>query len=350
MKDGKNFVAIANLLLLSFHVNLELDMYCFTMLEILRRLFWDRMKILLALVSDSIFGPYENRRALRSRAVLVYPQFGIGDQLLSLSAYLQLAEKQKLYILLDPRIKVSAEAFIRHRNIQLLSADPLERRFGYSERKQYRSLAKLLNAKILSLSDLQIRIARYGRPHEHPNSIVYRILQIDPKTFMSSSVKDHLRNSAQSQYQPPDQRFALVDHFPGSSREIPLEVFERISNRGLSVKFAPKDVPFPELIDFVLAAEELHLVNSSFFCFCLIVNPQINFKSVYIIQNGYINGRKFYDASWNEFLLDLDESRFDSYPKELDRDFEYERERKLSRKLRRIIVNTYFSIIYRMDE
>lgn len=309
-----------------------------------------RFKFLYRVIVDSLAGPLENRRALDSKNIVIFPQFGIGDQLFTLSAYLELAKTHILFIILDPRIEKSAQAFLRDENITLIKGNPLESRNGYSERKQYRKLAKSLGAKILSLSDLQLRLARYGRPYEHPNALIYQILGLNPKSYNSRAIRSHLELFSQGQYKVTTSPYAVVDHFPGTKREIPQVVLDEIQLRGARIEYVPKEIPFPDLIELVDNASELHLVNSSFSCLALVLNPSVALKNIYITQNGFINGRDFYDLSWGEFLLLDSNGNKTQNPTRINREFEYSRELDLARRPIRKMLNFYFSRVYRIHQ
>ena len=165
-------------------------------------------------------------------------------------------------------------------------------------------MAKSLGASILSFSDLQLRIARFARPDTNPIAQVYRISRLDASTFNDqlyfSNFVDLYRDK---QFLPPNSRYALVDHFPGTEREIPGYILDEIADRGIQVINAPKNETFASLIRLVSNASELHLVNSSMLCWCLILNPSSSLKKIYITQRNFLLGHTLYDDSWNEVAL-----------------------------------------------
>jgi hypothetical protein len=302
-----------------------------------------KIKTAYYLILDSIFGPLENFRALKSKTILIIPQSGIGDQLLSLSAYSQLAEKMNVHLLvrkahLGTMEKLLPDSLIKF-HIWEESGDSYYK--NYSPRKQFSYLAKNIGAAKLSLTDLQLRISRYGRPDVNPVGHIYRICGLNFLSYNHKRYFDAYFRYADGleQFTPPKTRYALVDHFPGTDREIPQVVFDNIHLKNLEVVHAPKKISFAALRQLVLSAEELHLVNSSMLCFALIVNPDIVSKNIYIFQKEFLLGHELYDLSWNEYLLEPN-SKYQ--PSTIDRGLELQIAKMAARKIRRRISEKIF--------
>ena len=270
---------------------------------------------------DAIFGSIENYLALSTKHILIIPQAGIGDQILSISAYKQLSENHVVHLMVKEKHFDIVKALLADSPVILHSWTEGDNDISscFSDRFKFRSIADRYQARIISLSDLHLRISRFGRPDINPIGHVYRILRLNvssynQKSYFRGFIGDHYSDS---QLQIPLQNFALLDHFPGTPREIPIPTLNEIEGRGLKLEFVPKDVPFWELNEMILRASEIHVVNSSFLCWCLIINPACHSKNIYISQPGFLNGHNFYDNSWVEW--DISESQGYSPPKIIDR-------------------------------
>jgi hypothetical protein len=304
-----------------------------------------RLIIRAGLTIEFLLGPALNKRAFSAERVLIYPQSGIGDQILSASAYFQIASKVNLHLILPSSIATTTSQLLNHPRITIHKRSNPKLRYLYSEFLQYLALAIRLKARFVSLSDLQLRFIKYGSPHKHPNEICYEILGLDFNSYNCPKTVQRLfpatDQTTNSKYKP----YAIVDHFVGTFREIPSSVLLDIQNRGLEIIHPSKSVEFKDLRDLLLGASELHVVNSSFLCFALMLNPNIESKNVYIIQKGFIDGHQFYDQTWKEFWMRHRNGIVEIIP--LNRREEYAKALKLSTKIPRRVVTWYFKLFYK---
>lgn len=306
------------------------------------------------LLHNSFFGPLENCLALTGKRVLVIPQAGVGDQILSTAAYKQLSETMEVHLLVREQHFPLVQSLLKGSSITLHGWNEGSTGMAavFSERAKFRRLAKRHGLRILSLSDLQLRISRFGRPDINPIGHVYRILGLDLKSYNKEFYFGSLisREASPPLQEANVQKYALVDHFPGTPREIPSQTLDLITSRGLEIILAPKDVPFWELNSLIYGASELHLVNSSLLCWSLVLNPDIPSKNIYISQPDFLLGHTLYDLSWVEWNISTLQSFGNTSPTLLDRNSELMKARNSSRTKSRRFVNFLLYGSEQMDQ
>lgn len=294
---------------------------------------------------EFLLGPALNKRALKANRVLIFPQSGMGDQILTASAYFQIASMVELHLILPSSVAAKTSLLLNHPNITIHKRSNPKAMYLYSEFLQYLAFAIRLNARFISLSDLQLRFIKYGSPHKHPNEICYEILGLNPNSYNCPRTVQHLFPPTNQISNLKQRPYAVVDHFVGTIREIPSSVLLDIENRGLEIVHPSKSAEFKQLQELVMGASELHLVNSSFLCFALMLNPNIESKNVYIIQKGFVDGHQFYDQTWRELWMRNSQGIVEIIP--LDRTEEYETALKLSKRIPRRVTTWYFKLFYK---
>ena len=147
-----------------------------------------------------------------------------------------------------------------------------------------------------------------------------RISQAVHKNFIASDIL--LR--ATEQIPHPNRPSVLVDHFPGTVREIHQKVFDDIESRGFLIVQNPREVKYEKMVGLIENASELHLVNSSLLCFALSLRPKADLRIVYLMTKNFYPGHYFYDHQWQEKALHSTHwERYES-PIGLDRNLELE--------------------------
>jgi len=294
---------------------------------------------------EFLLGPAINKKSLNARKILIYPQSGIGDQLLTASAYLQISSKVNLHLILPTGITAVTSRMLNDSHITIHERSEPKLRHLYSEYFQSLALAVRLRSGFISLSDLQLRYIKYGLPYKHPNEICYEILGLDFNSYNSPKIVQQLFPDLGEIVDSRNKPYAIVDHFPGTYREIPSSVFKEIEGRGLEIVSPSKTAEFKELRGFLEGASELHLVNSSFLCFALMINPDVKSKYIYMIQNGFVNGHRFYDQTWKELWMRPKGESLELIL--LDRPGDYVAAFELSNRFPRRMLTWYFKLFYR---
>jgi len=170
------------------------------------------------------------------------------------------------------------------------------------------------------------------RPDLDIGTTFFRLGRIPLAVHKKFAVGDILRKE-NPQFEPPSEPYALIDHFPGTAREIGGSVFAKIQEGGLSIVNNPRDIKYEGLVDLIENASELHLVNSSLLCFALLLNTNAKVKVVYPLNKYFYPGINFYDNTWQEKALNSEQWIRYEVPLELDRIEERKSLIKLSLKL-----------------
>jgi hypothetical protein len=151
-------------------------------------------------------------------------------------------------------------------------------------------------------------------------------------------------NVVTEQFVPPNEPYALIDHFPDTIREIPVKVLESISARCLELIYNPRDIPYERLISLIQNATELHLTNSSLLCLCLLIGSRAESKNIYLIKLGLYHGHNSYDASWREWALSDGNGHRFPQPVLVNRAEAFQKDAQtFSRSRKRFIYHVFFS-------
>jgi hypothetical protein len=238
------------------------------------------------------------------------PHIGYGDAIVCLPIFKSYAEKGiKTTVILPGHTLSLLTALYKNPNLNFI---PLELAFketiaeGRSLPTQARIYGKKLGIPVLYLGYELLTVHSIVRPDLDFNSVFYKIARV-PLRLKNEVTYSNILRADPSQYPVPQKPYALVDHFPGSIREIPAAVLEDIRSRGLELINNPRDVPYLKLSALIENARELHFVNSSLFCLTLFLNPRAQSKNIYLMRHGVYHGLGFYDLTWNEWVLNNDE-------------------------------------------
>lgn len=269
-----------------------------------------------------------NKKAFNSEEFYILPHLGYGDMICCVPLFLKYAELGKKIHVFCPKNAIPLlQKLSSHANIIYLSSDDElgETEFaGTLMIYRAKNYAKKSNLPILYLGYDLLWLSSKIRPDLDIDSVFYRLARVPLSAHASFNAGLILRNF-HDQVEPISQKYALVDHFPGTVREIDNKILEEISNRGLKIVFNPRDIKYENLVDLIENASELHLVNSSLLCLALLLNNKAERKVVYPINKNFYPGLYFYDYSWEECAINSTTGERYSVPLTIDRKAEHEK-------------------------
>ncbi len=268
-----------------------------------------------------------NRKAFKSNDFFILPHLGYGDLICCIPIFLEYAEAGKRLQVFSPAnaIPLLQKACV-HNNISFL---PIEECLSEAEFEgelmihRAGKYAKRHSTPILFLGYDLLWLLSKIRPDLDIDTVFYRLARVPLSRFKKFDIGARLRIS-NYQLQLPLGRYALVDHFPESVREIDSKTIASIEAKGLEIVLNPREVKYENLIDLIENATELHFVNSSLLCLSLLLNSKAERKVVYPINKKFYPGLYFYDHSWEEFALNSIHGEKYIQPVQVDRPVEHE--------------------------
>ena len=263
---------------------------------------------------------YQNYRARNSNSVLFLPHLGLGDLIISLPIFRFYSSLGiDVQVLVPDKHLKFLKIFLEDVPVKLCPIEHTLPQFYSSRSQVFQSIkyAKSINSMPIILGyDLIPFIVRL-RPGIDHNSIFYMMARVPESARDFVDFENFLRKAG-SQIEIPKSTYALIDHFPGTLREINAQRLNSISSRGLELVFNPRDVPYENMLDLIINAEELHLVNSSLLCLCLFLPTNAKSKHIYLIKEGLYQNGGFYPASWIEWAPNLEGGDTSQFYKKLD--------------------------------
>lgn len=282
----------------------------------------------------------------KGKIKLYATHLGLGDQILSLPLYLELAKSNSpLHLVTSEAAKKFFEKlasdlpFFYH--VIARPTSEFSKPFYFSLRK----FAKVNNFNLQYMGWEKLRILKFLYPYKSEVEIIYLMAGVDIKILNEFDIHKLNQSIENFQVETPRQPYALVDSYPGTLREIPESVFQGIQNRNLLIVNNPRDIPFDSLLDLVKEASELHLTNSSLLCFSLLVKSNASSKNIYLMREGLYHGFNLYDSSWVEWALNDDKKPFFNGPNKINRKAIYDEQFKKSTKIGRRIVRSLFRFV-----
>lgn len=248
---------------------------------------------------------YAALNAKNADSVTIFPQLGLGDQIIILGAILELAKKKKVTVLTTEAGFKFLSVVLRRSDVQLevIPKIWLSAPLWHHSRRYARRIALQENSKLIFLGqDLIGWMCRF-RPDINIAEQMYRLLNVEPHRYVSPEVKEHLLSIEIEQMPIPRQPYAIVDSFEEERRHIPDFFIENIENRGITVIHNPREISYLKLINLVVNAAEIHVVNSSLLCLSLLLPTKAKLKRVYLINNDLFSGHRLYDLSWQEVSI-----------------------------------------------
>lgn len=122
--------------------------------------------------------------------------------------------------------------------------------------------------------------------------------------LVSNRLRDYLDDICKAgQRQFEDEEYALIDHHPGTWREIPSARIHEISSEYQIVENST-DISFESLVSLMMGASELHLVQSAPLCLALTANLGEKGRRVAYIRANFAPFARDYPLSWDQIELD----------------------------------------------
>lgn len=261
-----------------------------------------------------------NRLAHRSEKLIVAGHMGFGDQIICLPIYRHLVVSGKRIEVIVPRKALDFLcASFAHPNLTYTifeDISPIGQQLPMPVSTRILRYAKKQRKPVLVIGHELLRIQRIFRPDLDFNAMFYKFARVPLTSRTDLLLSERLRD-IRNGTPLPDKHYALVDHFPGTIREIPESILNDIEARGLEVVLNPREVPYLKLIPLIENATELHFVNSSLFCLSLLLDLKAKSKNIYLMQRGLYHGLGFYNSEWQEWILN-DSDRMNSTPSKFD--------------------------------
>jgi hypothetical protein len=282
--------------------------------------------------------------ARRASSIVIFPQLGLGDQMILMGAFLDLSKTKKVTVLVNESGFRFLSVVLAGTRIELqlipkrwLTAPDWSRARHYAHQ-----IAKSKNAKLFFLgSDLVGWMCRF-RPDLSPTENCYRLLDVSPEKYVSKEVLELLQSVDIPQLKLTSQPYAIVDTFPGEPRDIPQYFLRDIENRGLKVIHNPRDISYLQIFSLITNATEIHVTNSSLLCLSLLLPTRAKLKRVYLIHGNVFNGHRLYDLSWKEVPIRENSGADITSFQEVDRESHLEFAISKSKKFDKRLIELFF--------
>ena len=292
---------------------------------------WYWFKTYLRRIALSVCGALGNKWTSRSSAFVVASHVGLGDQILLaglIKHYLSLG-KSITWFVRESNVETVRLLTNNHANLQILTI-PSSSSADEALRKA-KEFGTLQNLPILLIGFEILWLAEKLFPARGLDEIFYIIGGVD----FSKSIFEC--SSVPPQINPPSTPYALVDHFPGTNREIPQSVFDSLEQRGLRTILNPREEPILTLLNLIKRASEIHVVNSALLCLVISLRMEINCANVYLMDPNSLIGKSEYPLKWRELSLTTSDGDSVSIPLARDRVTELgillDKEREFKRRL-----------------
>lgn len=286
-----------------------------------------------------------NSKAFKSNEFYILPHLGYGDLICCAPIFLEYAQSGKKIHVFSPKNAIPLlEKFCSHQNISFLATEDClgEAEFtGSLMIYRARQFARRRALPILYLGYDLLWLSSKIRPDLDIDSVFYRLARVSLTTHKNFDVSSTLRKD-NDQLLTPLNKYALIDHFPGTVREIDSDTIASIESKGLEIVYNPRDVKYEKLVDLIENATELHLVNSSLLCLALFMNNRAVRKVVYPINKNFYPGLYFYDHSWEEYALNSTEGFRYPNPISINRALEHQLLKKNAKRFDKKILDYCF--------
>ena len=296
-----------------------------------------RLKTRVFRLSNIILLLNANRKAFKSKNFLILPNLGFGDLMVCLPMFREMVRRGlTVHVFSLAHAIPLLTKMCEGDNIHFLAVEDFlsDEEFGAELMiHRARKFGKREGQPVLFIGQDLCWLHAQIRPDLDIGSVFYRLGKIPLSVQKEFVINDELRRNNPQHFQQ-SKPYALLDHFPGTSREISPKVLGDIQERGLEIVLNPRDVAYENLVDLIENASELHLVNSSLLCFALTLKPKAKVKIVYRVSKSFYPGLYFYDDSWQEKLLHSTQGEKYELPLKIDRHSEHKSLIQLSQRLR----------------
>ena len=120
------------------------------------------------------------------------------------------------------------------------------------------------------------------------NGLLNKACMIGKVNLKSAQVLEQLK--LLEQYPVPNVPYVLVDHHPGTWREIPSEALTGLKEN-FKVIENPRDIPLFSLVSLIECAQEIHFVTSAPLCLALMIRQNAEHCFAYcappLLKNDY---------------------------------------------------------------
>jgi hypothetical protein len=286
-----------------------------------------------------------NKKAFKSDEFYILPHLGYGDLICCAPIFFEYAQFGKKIHVFSPKNAIPLlENFCSHPNISYLAIEDClgEAEFtGSLMIYRARQFARRRGLPVLYLGYDLLWLSSKIRPDLDIDSVFYRLARVSLTSHKNFDISSTLRKE-NDQFLPPLDNYALIDHFPGTVREIDSNIIASIESKGLKIIHNPRDVKYEKLVDLIENATELHLVNSSLLCLALLMNTRAVRKVVYPINKNFYPGLYFYDSSWEEYALNSPEGIRYPNPVSINRKLEHQKLKKDAKRIHKKFLDYCF--------
>lgn len=239
-----------------------------------------------------------NKLARRNRRIVFASPFGIGDYFFAAGAIEELSKEHIVYVLVTHNI---------YQNIQALFPTDSTITFIFIDEKILkksriqsiaRNVAREFRAGVLLYGFELTYFSQILRPDLALDQHYYRTIGANfDKACRGKIYAERILKTLQVDV--PKGKYALVHHFPGTNREI-----STIKSK-YDLIFANEfeDKPITSLFNLIHGAAELHLVNSSIYCFAIVTQASNCSQNLYMFRNDILNGMTQTSLTWQEIPL-----------------------------------------------
>jgi hypothetical protein len=212
-----------------------------------------------------------NSLNIRRDEFLLWTHLGLGDQISVIpSIYFLLGRNKTIHIpVKSQNFKTIRTLFQNESNVILVEV-PNDNKHEAIAIRDYANLNKI---KIVTAGHGLLRGLQFLFPLLGLNGLLNKACMTKKIDLRSTEVLKSLKNF--EQLKVPDAPYVLVDHHPGTWREIPNGVLDNIKEKYQVVE-NPRDTPLFSIVSLIQEATEIHFVTSAPLCLALVTrqNPK----------------------------------------------------------------------------
>ena len=237
--------------------------------------------------------------ALDSQRVILFGHLGLGDQI-SLAPALEAWAAVVPEVILPAQPRNVPNLSVLFSYVPNITVVGLEGRGPSAEESEVRELAKKSGASTVQAGRLVYASALKAFPEMGINRQLMASALVLRDTGVSENLRTHLL-SLPDPYFPPEHPYAVLDHHPGTNREVPSGYLDRVTAH-LHLLSNPREVRIHKLGPLLDCADALHLVSSAPLCLALTANLGSGRRVRYRVGNE-APLKQDYPADWLEFRL-----------------------------------------------
>jgi hypothetical protein len=284
------------------------------------------------------------KQAITSPSIVVFPQIGLGDQILLLGGFLHLSYSKRIHVLITPNFLPFTKILPANSNLTFeVIPEKYLRAPGWNSRRQFvRTIAKQRSSRYIFIGSEIVGWMTRFRPDLCTTQNCYRLLNVDFQKYQLIDFFQAVTKSEIEQIEIPSRPYAVIDTYVGEPREIPEFFLTDIAARGIELIHNPRKIELLKLANMLVNADEIHVTNSALFCLCLVLPLKAKTKRIYLMNSTIFNGHGFYDGSWQEIPILENRDRNINGFTVIDRVSLLEKNARLSRQFPRNFVELLF--------